>query len=144
MFTLVSGAPPEPFKEGEQMRSIGVLNGMRKKKPCHDGRFRPVGGRFAFGRVLLLALLCCAISGFAAAGPCSAQSGGKDETLSTRRGENVITRDPATGDRVMQTPDPKPQDEYQGPQTIIVAPEVYPGGPQRPGGSRPPRPQPRQ
>lgn len=60
---------------------------------------------------------------------------------STATGEStgiVIGKDPATGTRVMRTPEPKPQPEYQGPQTVIVAPEVYPGRPGSPQG-RPPR-----
>ncbi len=84
--------------------------------------------------------------------PPPAAAGDGEVTLGTQSGQAAITTDPATGDRVMRTPEPRPQQEYQGPQTIIVAPEVYPGGrpgagqrpPQRPPQHRPPnRPQPR-
>ncbi|SBW09244.1 exported hypothetical protein [uncultured delta proteobacterium] len=100
------------------MRSIGVLRGMRKEKH--------VAARSAFLRknipplaVFFLAagLLCLPSIAFAG-----------DATMSTRNNESGITRDPATGDRGMQTPEAKPQPEYQGPQTVIVAPEIYPDG----------------
>lgn len=109
---------------------------MRKEKSWPDGRFRRNGRRFAFGCALLSTLVWFAAPGSAAEG--------QDVTLSTRQGESVIAKDPATGDRVMRTPDPKPQEEYQGPQTIIVAPEVYPGGSHGSGGSRTQRPKPRE
>lgn len=119
------------------MNSLGVLSGIRKGKSWPDGRFRHNGRRLALGCALLSALFCCAVPGAAAAE-------GKDATLSTRQGESVIAKDPATGDRVMRTPDPKPQEEYQGPQTILVAPEVYPGGSYGSRGSRAERPQSRE
>lgn len=130
------------------MRSIGVLQGMRKKKHTETTRtaafaaasllahFRtPIQAATLLASLLVMLTLCFpAISG--------AQ---EDKHMGTRNsGSGVITRDPATGDRVIQTPDPVPQQDYQGPQTIIVSPEVYPGG--RPGGDRPrppQRPQPR-
>ena len=112
------------------MRSIGVLKAIGKKKrmgcdflPPH-GPFAAMAGIFAVSAVLCFALPESAL--------------GADTTISTRNNESVIERDPASGDRVMRTPDPKPQEDYQGPQTIIVAPEVYPGG--YPGGHRPNRP----
>ncbi|MCC8193546.1 MAG: hypothetical protein LIP28_02735 [Deltaproteobacteria bacterium] len=83
----------------------------------------------SFGKLFLPALLAGAV--------CLAPAavGAADATLSTRNNESVITRDPATGDTVMKTPDAKPEQGYDGPQTIIVSPEVYPGGRPGPGGS---------
>lgn len=127
------------------MQIIGVLQSMRKKKHAETA------GSAAFGAAPLLAGLMAVLpvaalfASLALAFPSTAQAR-EDKQLGTRNGGNeAITRDQATGDRVMQTPDPAPQPEYQGPQTIIVSPEVYPGGrPGRDGSRQPQRTQPRQ
>lgn len=110
------------------MSSIDVLYGMCKGKRIVGSLWLPVR------KALLLnaALLCWAVPGWAA----SAEPDG-EARLGTRSGEAVITRDPESGSRIMRTPDPQPQPEYQGPQTIIVAPEVYPN--RRPGAGPRPR-----
>ena len=59
-------------------------------------------------------------------------------SLSTGNNSSIIERDPATGNRVMRTPEPAPPQEYQGPQTILVSPNVYPGSAPDPDGSPPP------
>ena len=121
------------------MRSIGVLHGMRKGK--HATREGAFPRKVLLPAALLLALtaLFCLPSNVLAAG---------DVSITTRNDESTISRDPATGDRVMKTPDAKPQPEYQGPQTVIVAPEVYPDRRPGSGANRPPsgshRPRPRQ
>lgn len=127
------------------MRSIGVLQGMRKKKHGETARgagFTAASLQAGFPvAVSAAALFVCLALAF----PATAEAQ-EDKQMGTRNsGSEVFTKDPVTGDRVIQTPDPAPQQEYQGPQTIIVSPEVYPGG--RPGGDRPrppQRPQPRQ
>lgn len=65
--------------------------------------------------------------------PFSSALAAGDVTLSTRNSESGIVRDPATGNREITTPQARPQPEYQGPQTVIVAPEVYPGPGAHPG-----------
>lgn len=111
------------------MRSIGVLRAMCKKK--HTARaFPAVPKGLSF---LVFLLLVSAVPGASLTAWAR-----EDKSITTRGNESVISRDSATGDRVMQTPDPKPQQEYEGPQTIIVTPEVYTGGLE--GGQRPSRP----
>ena len=117
------------------MRSIGVLNAMRKKK-------RAPGVRVTACAAAVLLALAVTVSVMVFPGPAAAAG---TTTMGTQGGGAVIARDPETGDRVMRTPEPQPQQEYQGPQTIIVSPEVYPGGRpsdgnRPPGGERPPRP----
>lgn len=125
------------------MRIIEVLRGMCKEK--HAVR----GGALSRKNIPALAVFFLAASLLCL--PAVAFAGG-NVTMSTRDNESGITRDPATGDREMKTPEAKPQPEYQGPQTVIVAPEVYPdarsGHGVRPGPDRRPgrdghRPQPR-
>ena len=133
------------------MRSIGILQGIRKEKHAErDGTPAFVAASLAAvfqaaaPVAVLLASLTLCLPGIAEAR--------EDKQLGTRNKDSeIITRDPATGDRIMRTPEPVPQPEYQGPQTIIVSPEVYPGGrqggdnyyrpPQRPGDNyfRPPQ-----
>lgn len=113
------------------MRILNVLHGMRKEKRVPGQALRcGYSPLTRIGFAFLLALLSLPLAN----GDLLAASG--DRTMGTRSGQAEITRDPATGDRVMATPDPKPEDQYQGPQTIIVAPEVYPNQ----SGGRPPRP----
>lgn len=50
-----------------------------------------------------------------------------------------IGKDPVTGARVMRTPEPGERESRQGPQTIIVVPEIRPDHP----GNRPPSEPPR-
>ncbi len=122
------------------MRIIGFLKAICKKKRM-DCDFHPPCAKIRAGiRILALAAVFCL--------PMPGLALGADQALSTRDNESTISRDPASGDRVMRTPDPKPQEDYQGPQTIIISPEVYPD--RREGGGhgdhrpKPPhRPQPR-
>ena len=51
-----------------------------------------------------------------------------DRSLSTGNDVGTIEHDSATGNRVMKTLGPRPQQEPQGSQIIIVAPQIYPGG----------------
>lgn len=121
--------------EDKQMSSIWILCGMRKEKRAHGRSCLDAGfadKRF-FAFFLAAALLCAPSFGFAA------QRG--DSVMGTPPSGAFIGKDPETGTHIMKTPDPKPQEEYQGPKTIIVAPEVYPDRPgYRPA---PPLPQPR-
>ncbi len=114
------------------MKSIGVLPALRKGK--HKGPDGP-SARAAVGSglcVFALAVLCSVIF------PAAALAAGGIEMGAGR--EATIGTDPATGDRVMGTPPPVPQQQDQGPQTVIVAPEV---DLRRPGyGPTPPRPYP--
>ena len=111
------------------MRIIGVLDSGCK-------------GKHASGGMKAFFTFCCLVFAFGviAFQPPAATAAQKgNTTMATPGGDGgaVIGTDPATGSRVMKTPDPKPQEESQGPQTVIIAPEVYPDrqGP-RP---RPPR-----
>lgn len=116
------------------MRSIGFLHFMRKKK--HAARFVFLRHFPLFLRMMTLAVVLMGL--FTTAYEASAR--GCEETMGTTSGA-VIATDPETGTRVMRTPEPRAQQEYQGPQTIIVAPEVYPGRPgHRPSPLPPPRP----
>lgn len=92
---------------------------MRKKK--HTAWAFPAGTR---GFLFLTALLLVS----AVPGASLTARAQEDRIVTTRNNESVISRDPATGDRVMQTPAPRPQQEYEVPRTVIVAPEVYTGG----------------
>lgn len=111
------------------MRSIGVLDFVRKKKRV----FR----RVRLASPCLLAALVMSFSPFAVA----AESGNVVMQTPSSSGA-VIGKDPETGTRVMRTPEPKEQESYQGPQTVIVAPEVYPDiSGNRPSNNRSPKPQ---
>lgn len=95
---------------------------MRKEKHTKDGT--------PLSRKALLSIvgLSLAVGLFAAPFALAAEG---QVRISTRGAGSGITRDPVTGAREMKTPDAKPVQEQQGPQTIIVAPQVYPDG--RPG-----------
>lgn len=121
---------------------------MRKKKHAETAEITafvaaPLLAHFPAAIPAVIMFVSLLVS-FALCFPAAAEAR-EDKQFGTRNsGSEVITTDPATGDRVVRTPEPEPQQEYQGPQTIIVSPEVYPGG--RPGGDRPrppQRPQPR-
>ena len=104
---------------------------MCKKKHVRDARLP----QKAFSRFLLPLLL-----GFAILLPSASFAAG-EPGLRTGNDVGSIERDPDTGNRVMRTPGLRPQQEPQGPQTIIVAPQVYPDGvPGRHPGPRPPHP----
>ena len=64
---------------------------------------------------------------FFAAPQCLAAENAGSTVIGTQGNRASIGTDSATGMKVIQTPPPAPQQENQGPQTIIVAPEVYPG-----------------
>jgi hypothetical protein len=103
------------------MRSLGVLDFVRKKK-----RAIPAG---------------LFVLGFIFGAPFSGETA-KEENVVMQTPSSfgaAIGKDPDTGTRVMQMPEPEEQETYQGPQTVIVAPEVYPDGP----GHRPSKPRPR-
>ena len=111
---------------------------VRKKK-------RVIGAAFA-GSLLLpcffaMAIVFC----FFSSGEAAEGGSVTMQTPSASGSGAVIGTDPQTGTRVMQTPEPKEQETYQGPQTVIVTPEVYPDRPggNRPPHHRPPKPQPR-
>lgn len=107
------------------MRSIGVLVFVRKKKRAWSGKWG----------VLAAALLFFVLSAVAAQPSADAAEAGKDAVLlQTPSSGAVIATDPETGTRVMQTPKPKKQESYQGPQTVIVTPEVHMDAPR---GKRP-------
>lgn len=95
------------------MRSIGVLDFVRKKKRvvCIVRLAMPC----------FLAALVISFSSFAVAA-----EGGNVVMQTPSSSGAVIGKNPETGARVMRTPEPKEQESYQGPQTVIVAPEVYP------------------
>ena len=114
------------------MRSIGVLGGIGKKKRMGCCFHLLYANAFASLRIFTVsAIFCLFLPGIAV---------GADATLSTRNNESTIGREPASGNRVMSTPAPRPQEGVQGPQTIIVSPEIrmdgYPGS----EGNRPQRP----
>ncbi|CAK7038209.1 MAG: hypothetical protein DELT_00662 [Desulfovibrio sp.] len=105
------------------MRSIGVLDCVRKKK-------RRAGGMLPGCATLAFLTLSAALLFI----PVAHAANGGSVVMQTPSGGATIGKDAETGTRVMQTPEPKEQESYQGPQTIIVSPEVYPGG----GGNRQP------
>ena len=61
-------------------------------------------------------------------GAVAAEGGGAVVFGTQNENKAVFGVDPATGMRVMRTPEPASQSEYQGPQTIVVVPEVRQGG----------------
>ena len=87
------------------MKSIGVLTPVRKNRRTLS--------------VMYLAL-CLFLFVLAVPGPVLAAI---DVEIGTGR-QATIGTDPATGDRVISTPPPVPQEQNQGPQTIIVAPQM--------------------
>ncbi len=114
------------------MLSIGVLPPAGKEKQRNTGvRTRRAVARSAIGGIAF----AVAVIFFAA--PAMAAGGIE---LGTGR-EARIGTDPATDDRIMATPPPAaPQPQDQGPQTVIVSPEI---DLRRPGyGPTPPRPYP--
>lgn len=116
------------------MRSIGVLRCGGKKK---RGAGRGAPFRILACLAFILVLLCA----FPAPGG-AAQEGSR--TLGTQGSGAIIGTDPDTGAKVMKTPEPEPEEEYQGPQSVIVVPEIYPDRPaSRPYPRPSPRPQPR-
>lgn len=111
------------------MKIIGVLQAMRKEKRAQAQVLAPRNSLLGFlGVVLAVAFLASFFVHNAVAQP-------EDRRMGTRSGQSEISRDPATGDRTIATPDPKPQDRDQGPRTVIVTPEVFPDRqPVRPSG----------
>lgn len=98
------------------MRSIGVLDFVCKKKRVF--------------LIVLMALPCFLAASVIFFSPVAVAAEGGNRVMQTPSSSGaVIGKDPETGTRVMQTPEPKKQESYQGPQTVIVAPEVYPGTP---------------
>ena len=87
---------------------------MRKKKHRVVLHLPPEFLPFCLGLILL---------GHMAVFPVVADAAG-DVILTTEGSGSVIERDSAHGTHVMKTPEPAPQQEFQGPQTVIVAPAV--------------------
>ncbi len=115
------------------MKSIDVLPALRKEKDMGlQGRAKPATLCTVLPRLMLAALFALAVVG-------TAPAAGGDIEMGTGRMGSIGT-DPDSGDRLMTTPSPVPQQQDQGPQTIIVSPEI---DLQRPGyGPTPPRPYP--
>lgn len=82
-------------------------------------------------------LLCILAAAAPAASPVYGYAAGGDNMTMRTPSSNPgarIGNDPVTGARVMSTPEPGERENYQGPQTIIVVPEIRPDHP----GNRPP------
>ena len=113
------------------MRSIGVLYFMRKKKRTARVSL-PVQFSVSFRIVasLFVALFFLAAAGNAIAEKKSVHMG--TFAVTEEPSGDAITKDPATGTRLMRTTKPEPVPPLQGPQTIIVAPEVFPNIQEKP------------